>query len=394
VRKPGSQAHLVLALGSFLFLVNGDNYAAALLLIRIAEDFGVGIAGAAANVVSYMLCFGLFTVIFGPLGDRFGKPRVLLVAATGSAAASLLSAFSTSLPILVAARAVNGAFAAGVMPVAMAYVGEISSAETRQRQIGKMMGLMFLGGALATLIGGTLAQFGSWRLVYSMYGVAELILLAPLFRSLRAEPRGPSSPGGFLAPYKEVLKTPRFLPTVSLLFFLGFATMGTFSYLGKYLQDRTGLGLLLVGLALGAYGVGTLVGGRMAARLRARWGRPFYPLVGIAGGLGYAGFGLFGGNPAIAAVALLFCGFGFMCLQSSVITAAQDLAPSRRGAAMSASSFTMVTSGALGTYVNGRIFSVDASALLFLAAAAFAIAGLAATFILSGAGRVAEKRPR
>jgi MFS family permease len=104
-----------------------------------------------------------------------------------------------------AARAVNGAFAAGVMPVAMAYVGESSTAETRRRQIGKMMGMMFPGGALATLIGGTLSQFGSWRLVYFLYGAAKLILLAPLFRSLRGKPRSPSPPGGFLAPHKEVL---------------------------------------------------------------------------------------------------------------------------------------------------------------------------------------------
>jgi MFS family permease len=115
-----------IVLGFFLFWINGDNYAAAPLLISMAGDFGVDITVAAWSVVSYMLCFGLFTIIFGPLGDRFGKTTVLKIAAAGSAVAGLASSFAPHFIIIIAIRAVNGAFSAGVMPVALAFIGETS----------------------------------------------------------------------------------------------------------------------------------------------------------------------------------------------------------------------------------------------------------------------------
>lgn len=112
-------------------------------------------------------------------------------------------------------------------------------------------------------------------------------------------------PSSARLPYREVFATNRFLRTIGLLFFLGFSTLGTFPYLGKYLQDQTGFGLILVGLILGAYGIGTLL-----------------------------------------------------------VTTAQELVPARRGAVMSAASFTMVTSGAIGTFVNGWIFTYNSGFLL------------------------------
>jgi MFS family permease len=86
-----------------------------------------------------MLSFGIFTLMFSPLSDSFGKVKVINIAAFGTAILSML-----------------GAFAAGIFTVTMALVGQIFDDQQRHKALGKVMGLMFLGGATATAIGGAL----------------------------------------------------------------------------------------------------------------------------------------------------------------------------------------------------------------------------------------------
>lgn len=165
---------MLLVLGLMAFLANGDNYAAAPLLLNIAKDLNLNVETAAMSVTAYMLSFGAFTLLFGPLADRYGKVRVINTAAMGTAVFSILGGFAFNLPSLIFLRAMNGAFGAGIFPVTMALVGQSFDDANRQKALGKVMGMMFLGGATATAVGGALAYFGSWRLVYIIYGVGSL----------------------------------------------------------------------------------------------------------------------------------------------------------------------------------------------------------------------------
>ena len=65
-------------------------------------------------VSAHMVCFGVATLIVGPLGDRFGRARVIQVAAVSTSVFSLVSAVVPNFDGLIVARAVNGATAAGV----------------------------------------------------------------------------------------------------------------------------------------------------------------------------------------------------------------------------------------------------------------------------------------
>jgi MFS family permease len=90
---------LTLTILSFMaFFANGDNYAAAPLIIKIAEDLSITVSQASLSATSYMLTFGLFTILFGPIADRFGKTKVINVAAFGTAIFSILGFFAASLP--------------------------------------------------------------------------------------------------------------------------------------------------------------------------------------------------------------------------------------------------------------------------------------------------------
>lgn len=105
-------------------------------------------------------------MLFGPLSDRFGKVKIINIAALGTSIFSILGAFTFNLPSLIFFRAMNGAFGAGIFPVTIALIGESYDVDHRQKAIGKLLGLMFLGAASASAIGGAIAYAGSWRLVY------------------------------------------------------------------------------------------------------------------------------------------------------------------------------------------------------------------------------------
>ncbi|MBI9107002.1 MAG: MFS transporter [Spirochaetales bacterium] len=374
---------MLMTLGLLAFMTNGDNYAAAPLLLKISEDLGISLQHAAYSVTAYMLSFGLFTLIFGPLSDRFGKIQVIRIAAFGTALFSILGGFAFNLQSLMIFRAFNGAFGAGVFPVTMALVGQSFNDKERQGALGKVMGIMFLGGATATAIGGALAYFGSWRLVYIVYGIGELIIALVILKTLEKD-SGVVTELNFIKAYKAPLSNLRFMRLVIVIFFVGFAVFGSFTYSGKLMQELTGFTVLQVGLILSFFGLGTVFGGRIAPRMKKLLKHGFLVSAGI---MGFAGLYILSSFSNIVLLCIGLFGFGvaFIFLQSSLVSTAQAKLPKMRGTAMSLASFNMFIGGAVGTAVNGRIMIQQNINLIFFYASFIILAvGLIAAFFIAG----------
>jgi predicted MFS family arabinose efflux permease len=368
---------MVFVLGFMAFWVNGDNYAAAPLLIDIAKDLQIEISQAAFSVTAYMLAFGWLTILYGPLGDRYGRSQIIKIAAFGTAIFSVLGAFAHNLLFLIIIRAINGTFAAGILPVSVALVGEKTEMSQRQNMIGRVMGMMFLGGVVATAIGGLLTYFGSWRFVYGVYGIAELMLALAMLRVLEKSP-GNIAKLNFSKAYKEALSNRALVGTVSLMFLVGFSVFGSFTYSGKFIQNITGYNILFVGLILSLFGIGTVVGGRKAGAIRNWLGHKFFLIVGILGALCLGCLAWIHSITVIAIVLFVF-GVSFILLQSTLVTTAQEALPKLRGTAMSLASFNMVVGGAVGTVVNGLIINYYGIDKIYLASSIlFIIVGLLA----------------
>jgi len=372
---------MLLLLGFMAFLANGDNYAAAPLIINISNDLNLPISVAAMSVTAYMLSFGVFTLLFGPLSDRFGKVKIINIAALGTAIFSMLGATAFNLPSLIFFRAMNGAFAAGIFPVTMALVGESFGNENRHKSLGKVMGLMFLGGATATAIGGSLAYLGSWRMVYLAYGIAELILAIVMLKTLERDTPVVDKLN-FVKAYKVPLTDYRFMRLVFVIFFVGFSVFGSFTYSGQLIQEITGFNILVVGLILSLFGVGTVVGGRIAAKLKKRLKQGFLVFAGILGFISLSALSA-SSNLMMLALGLLGFGIAFIFLQSTLIATAQEKLPKMRGTAMSLASFNMFVGGAVGTSINGRIMdSYNVSTIFNVTAYIMLAVGiLAAVFV-------------
>jgi len=244
-----------------------------------------------------------------------------------------------------------------------------------------VMGLMFLGGASATIIGGTLAYFGSWRLVYLVYGIAELIMAVIMLKTLERD-QPVVDQLNFIKAYKEPLTNYRFMRLVAIIFFVGFSVFGSFTYSGKLIQEATGANLVMVGLILSLFGVGTVIGGRIAPRLRKKLKSGFLVSAGVIGSLSLLSLSALS-NVWVLSLALFGFGIAFIFLQSTLITAVQEKLPKMRGTAMSLASFNMFVGGAVGTSVYAVAIQNTglASIYLYSAVILFFISMIAAIFI-------------
>jgi predicted MFS family arabinose efflux permease len=379
-----SDFRLILVLGMMVFWCNGDNYAASPLIVDIARDLDLSISRAALSVTAYMLPFGLFTILFGPLADRFGKARIINIAAFGSAVFSALGALAFDLASLCAIRAVNGAFAAAILPVTMSYVGDRFGPEPRavQNALGKVLGMMFLGGASATVIGGGVAYLASWRMVYLVYGIAELALALMMLRLLEKGP-GTVYRLSLKAAYGDAFSHAHLLKIVGIIFLVGASVFGSFTYAGKFVETQTGSNILVVGLILTCFGVATVLAGRKAGVLRQRLGNRLFLLAGIIASVSWAFMGGWQ-SPVLLALSLAGFGLGFNLIQPNLVGAAQQCLPMQRGTVMSLASFNMFVGGGLGTYLNGQILNLGGYAAIFvLAALLILLAGALASLLFS-----------
>ncbi|NPV50453.1 MAG: MFS transporter [Candidatus Methanofastidiosum sp.] len=346
---------LLLLLGSIAFLVQGDNYAAAPLIVSISKDLNLTIPSAALSVSAYMVPFGIFTLFFGPLADRYGKAKILNIAAFCTAIFSMLCSFSFDLVSLCLLRGANGAFAAAVLPVAVSLVGDSFEDSKRQNALGAVIGMMFFGGAVSPGIGGLVSYYGSWRLLYLIYGVAELIVALIMIKSLERNP-GVIESLNFIEVYKKSFSNKNLMKVVSILFFLGFAVFGSFMFSGNYIQETLKYNILIIGALLSLFGFATALGGRRAGTLRQKIGNNLLLYAGIIGAFSWGSMILWK-NPILMSVSLIGFGFSFIILQSTIIQTAQQLMPNQRGTVMSLASFNMFIGGGVGTFVNGKILS-------------------------------------
>jgi len=360
---------LIIVLGLAGFIVMADNWVVAPLLPSIARTMGVEPARAGILIAAYMLPFGLFQLLYGPLADRFGKLRVVGVSLVFFTVATGLTAFGVDLGDLTLYRALTGIFAAATMPVSLALIGDLVPMKQRQQAIASFMGIAFLGQATSMTIGGTIAAVTSWRGVFMVYALVAAVITVVLLvtaRSFAGELHGdPNSQ--FVRPYLRLLGHWPSLRTYLVVFFEGVLVLGSFSYLGAFAARSLGLGTLQIGLLMAVFGVGVIAASRASARLAERIGR--YRLVAVGLGLAAAAdlvvaFG--GARLALVALGVLLLGLGFMFAHSSLLTTATQFAEKARGTAMSLVAFSFMVGGAIGTALGGRLIEATSYRELYL----------------------------
>lgn len=347
---------IVLILGLAGFTVMADNWVVSPILPSIAETLRIPLSRAGLLITAYMIPFGLFQLIFGPLADRYGKRSVISWSMAFFTIGTGLSALGASLTGLALYRALTGIFAASVMPISLALIADLVPLEQRQSAIGTFMGISFLGQGLSMGIGGAIAYFLNWRGVFGVYAGLAVISTLLLMSVGRQIPSKVDPHSEFLKPYGRLLGSASTVITYLVVLLEGILIVGSFSYLGAYIRTAYGFNNLWIGLIMTGFGVAALVAGSLSGGLAAKWGRR--PVLGL--GLAFAAAAdllLVAAGRQLAGLlpAVILLGLGFMFAHSTLLTIATEFAAKARGAAMSLVAFCFMGGGGVGTAIGGRV---------------------------------------
>ena len=171
---------LIAALLGF-FTITLDAVVVNVTLPTIRHDLGGGVAGLQWVVDGYTLMFAALLLTAGSLADRLGAKRAFGGGMVLFVLASVACGLAPTLGLLVAARFVQGAAAAAMMPASMALIRQ---AYHEQRARARAVGIWAMGGAVASSSGpvlGGLLTLVDWRLIFFInvpVGMVALLLLA------------------------------------------------------------------------------------------------------------------------------------------------------------------------------------------------------------------------
>ncbi len=252
-------------------LAVASNYYAQPLLHTIGQQFSISNAAAGAIVTTAQLSYAVGLMLLVPLGDMFERRSLIVLMNLLAAGGLLISAFSTSISMLIIGTALTGMLSV-VAQILVPFAATLAAPHERGKAVGTVMSGLLLGILLARTAAGALADVGSWRTVYWVAAILMLCMSAVLWRVLPRyqSPTAMSYPrllGSILRMFvEEPLFRARSL--IGGLLFAAFSMLWTpltFLLAGPpYEYSNTTIGLFGLAGAAGAYAANRF--GRLADR--------------------------------------------------------------------------------------------------------------------------------
>jgi EmrB/QacA subfamily drug resistance transporter len=188
-RVPGGAAWAVIITGLALFMTSLDNLVVTTALPVIRIHLHAGLSGLEWTVNAYTLTFAVLLLSAAAIGERFGRRRVFVIGIAVFTAASAVAALAPSIGVLVAARAVQGAGGAMVMPLSLTLLSAAVSPERRNAALGIWGALGGAAVAIGPLVGGAITTGWAWQYIFWL-NVPIGIVLSVLAWWKLAESRG------------------------------------------------------------------------------------------------------------------------------------------------------------------------------------------------------------
>ena len=365
----------------------------------IARQLSASTAQAQFTISAYLIGFAVGQIFYGPVSDRHGRKPILILAIALYCIASLACALSTSIDMLIVARAFQALGGCGGIVLTRAIVRDIYSGARAGRELSLIASVMALAPVLAPIAGGILQTGFGWRAVFFTLvaaGVAGAgIVWAVLPETLNIRATEPVSLSSMFRSYRVVARNPAYLA------YLGITSA---SYAGLFvwisgaafvLQDLYGLAPFDFGLAFALGSLGYMTGSALAARMVVKLGIDGVLGIGgvacAAGGLGMVAavaFGLTSSLSLVLPVAVYLAGLGMVLPQG--IAGAMTPFPERAGAASSLFGFVQQSVAALGGTIVGTLLGQSAWPLA-AGVAAMGCATLALWLTTHGIRRAATK---
>jgi len=343
------------------------------LLPQVAREFAVSVGEASVIATAFALAYGICQLMYGVLGDRFGKYRLVTLATLASALTVASAGLAGSLGALGAARLLGGATAAAIVPLSMAFIGDHVPYDRRQTVLARFLTGTIAGTICGQVLGGVLGEMVGWRAVFLLLGGVYLligVLLVVELRSTRVPPpllTGSISRASVVESYALLLRRPWSRVVLATVCAEAFLFYGAFTFVGAYLHASFGLDYARVGLLLGFMGLGGLLYALTVRRLVRGLGERGLALYGgLAIAVGFVALAI---SPLpIVAPAMVLLGLGLLMLHNTLQTNATQMTPEARGLAVSTFANVLFMGQAAGIWLSGLAIDRVGFAPVFIAA--------------------------
>lgn len=358
------------------------------MLPELSRVFAVSLGQAALVVSVFAVTYGVAQLFYGPLGDRFGKFRIVTFATLGCCVGSVAATLATSLDMLVGARLLMALGAAALIPMTMAWVGDNVPSDQLQEMLtrtglGSTLGIV--GGQLA---GGLLTDALGWRWAFAfltlLFGVVGSLLWGDWRRqqaapavpaAAAAEPQGARP--GFVKQALLIVTGPWSRVVLLMALVEGAAGFGVLAIWASHLHRSLGLSLSLAGAIVALFGLGGVMYMAVGRHMIRRFGQQKLVLLG----------GLLVGLCALvlaftphwlpAVPASLLAGFGFFMFHNTMQANATQMAPGARGTAVSLFASSLFLGQSVGVVVAASLIAqIGTGAVVALGGAVMAAEGV------------------
>ena len=370
-----AQRNVVVTLGFCGLVSAADNWFVSPALPAIAQALAIAPSAAAVILTAYLVPYGLLQPLCGAVGDAVGRVRLLRIIVAGLAASTIICSIAPTLEALVAARIITGCFAAGIITVSQAIVGDVVGEQDRQGAIGLLMGITFTGQGLSAGLGGIICDLVGWRAAFVCFGILGALAWLGAMRL-----REPGSSSSALA---EPFRPAEFFSNAARIFFgngravyitacsTGIIFLGVYGFMGTFLAERCGLASTRAGLLMMFYGLACLAGGSVSGRIGAARGSRGVIAVGETSGI--AACALLCASALtgswIAALGAAAClGFGYILVQPTLVTLSMDIDPKHSGLCTGLIGLGVFAGGGVGSVVGGALIGAGGYLVLWIAA--------------------------
>jgi MFS transporter, YNFM family, putative membrane transport protein len=382
---------LVLGLGAAGFASTFTMRALDPLVPTLAAEFGQSITTTAMIATAFSFAYALGQPFLGPVADAVGKTRTVKLSLLALAILSVLVGLAFSFGALAAFRALTGIVAGGIIPVAMATIGDRAPMKERQIVLGRFLITMIVGQMSGAAFSGVVSDLFGWRAVFVLASGVSMLALALLWFAIRRDPPEASarpSVAGAMANYRAVFSNPNSLVLYLLVIVDGALVFGIPPYVAAIIEARTGAGATESGLVIAGTGIGGIVYGLSTRQLVQRLGQAKMAMIGgLIMALALSAFAL----PLpwwTGVIIFIVLGFGFFLMHGTFQVQATELAPDARSSGVALFACALFIGHAIGPLLFAGIFTAAGSkplALLFFAAG-IAVLGMVAPRVL-GLGR-------
>lgn len=326
---------------------------------KIAADLAIDVKTAALLSSAFTFPYALMQPALGTIADFFGKTRLMNASLALVVTTTLVSAFISSFPLLVALRIAAGVCAGGIFPVGVAIVGDLVPVHERQVAIGRLLAVGLTGNLIGAVISGVVGDLFGWRGVFFSiggFGLAVAVVAFFAFRGMTVAKPKPFNLTAAIAGFRGVLADPRAKFCFGSVFFEGIVIHGMFPYVALLLLASGQTHSSYAGIVIGAFGFGGIVFSLLLPFLVARLSERRLMLSGTAGAATAFLLIALAMQWYVQAAIFMMFGLGFYMLHNCIQVHVTDLTQTARGAALSMHSSAFFSGQAIGPIYYGYAF--------------------------------------